>query len=456
MATSIEGAIAVTRFGLGARRNEIETASEDPSGWLTGQLSWSSAAGFPDDALQSSRDGVLALIDYFQRRRLTRSAEAQAPDPERVAAFARDVRRNMIKEVQARATFGALTPAGFHERLTRFWSNHFTVSARGLQTAMVAGAYEREAIRPKILGRFVDLLFAAVKHPAMLIYLDNWQSVGPQSRAGRRRGRGLNENLAREVLELHTVTPAAGYTQDDVTEFAKALTGWTVGNNLIGQDRKGETTFEPIIHEPGARRILGKRYPDAGSAQADLILEDLAAHPATAQNVAFKLARHIVADDPPPALVDRLAQNFLETGGDLDRLYRELIKSPEAWAEPAGKVKTPDEVLTSTARLLGLDRVFAGEPRDVLESFAQRPFAAPSPEGWPDTGDAWLGPDAIVKRIEWANRLGERSPEIDAREFLETALGPLASHEAKLAVSRAESGAQAIAIALMSPDFQRR
>ena len=210
------------------------------------------------------------------------------------------------------------------------------------------------------------------------------------------------------------------------------------------------------MHESGARSVLGRRYSEDGKAQATMILADLCRHPETAKNVCFKLARHFVSDTPPPTLTDRLTDTFLKTDGDLQSVYQTLVGSTEAWEDAPKKLKTPDELLTSTARLIGVRRVHAGDPRSVYESLAQRPFAAPSPEGWPDTAEAWLTPDSLMKRIEWANRVAERSDQIDARTLLKEATGPLARADTIRMIERAESGAQATAIALMSPDFQRR
>ena len=450
---SLNAAIATTRFGLGAARGEIEVAQGDPAAWLKAQLRPGAAPSFPAEEMQGSKALITDLQGYFETRRGAepRFREDLAQD------FQRNLRRTLITEITARTLYGATTPASFHERLVRFWANHFTVSGRSAQTALVAGAYEREAIRPNIHGRFADLAEAAIFHPAMLAYLDNWQSVGPTSRVGRRRDRGLNENLAREVLELHTVTPAAGYSQADVTEFAKALTGWTVGNPRIGQDRRGETVFAGMIHEPGTRTVLGRSYRQPDGEQARAILRDLCARPETARNVAVKLSRHIVADTPPAALVDRLERVFLDTDGALDALYEALVTAPEAWSPEAMKVKTPDELLTSTARMMEVRAVFAGDPRGVFESFAQPPFLAPSPEGWPDTAEAWMGPDALTKRIEWAGQVALRAgTQVDARDWLVEAIGARASADTLTAIGRAESGTQALTLALMSPDFQRR
>ncbi|MEL6257437.1 MAG: DUF1800 family protein [Pseudomonadota bacterium] len=454
---ALEGAIAATRFGLGARPGEIKAASSDPRGWLEAQLTQAAFSSFPSAGLSSAKQGLETFFRYTQARSARgRTSEAADIDPEQAKKLVREVRLNLRAEVQARTGFGALTPHSFHERLTRFWSNHFTVAARSPQTVAVAGAYEREAIRPNILGSFTELALAAITHPGLLVYLDNWQSIGPSTRPARRRGRGLNENLAREVLELHTVTPASGYTQTDVTEFAKALTGWTVGNRRLGSDRKGETIFVSQIHEPGVRTILGKRYSEDGKDQAVSIIRDLCAHPETAKSVARKMATHFVSDMPPDALIERLETAFRRSNGDLPTLYAALIDAPEAWDGDPQKIKTPDELLTSSARAIGIDAVFAGDPRAVLESFAQIPFTALSPEGWPDEADAWLGSDALMKRIEWAGQVARRSPTLDARKLMDDALGPLASDATRTAVARAESGEQAIVLAVMSPEFQRR
>lgn len=446
-----EGAIATIRFGLGARPDEITAASDNPQGWLLAQLTTESADRFPTN-LASSRDALLAYQAYRQARR----NRTDGADTEETRNFRRYLREIIATETLERAKFGAQTPAPFHERLTRFWSNHLSVSGRNRRTSVAASSYEREAIRPDILGSFANLAVGAILHPGMLIYLDNARSTGPNSQRGRRRDRGLNENLAREVLELHTVTPASGYSQEDVTEFAKALTGWTVGARRAEENQKGTTIFEARMHEPGARTVLGKTYRQSGGEQAIAIIRDLCIHPQTASNISYKLARHFVSDTPPPPLVERLTQAFKDTNGNLMALYMVLIDAPEAWSPTLSKIKTPEELLTSTARLIGIDNVFPGRPRDIYESFAQPPFRAPSPEGWPDTANAWIGPDAMLKRIEWANELAERMATTDARMLLLEALGPLASAATLQSVARAESGQQALVLALMSPDFQRR
>lgn len=446
-----EAAIAAVRFGLGAGPGEIDDISRaTPKHWLDKQLSFNAGKTFPGDKLKSSKEDLGAILNlYAARARGNRNQEIMR----QVRLLIRD---SIVPEITARCLFASRTPAPFHERLTQFWSNHFSISTKSTQLAAIAGAYEREAIRPNILGSFNDLLHAAVLHPAMLLYLDNMQSFGPNSRVGRRSGRGLNENLAREVMELHSLSSTGGYSQADVTEFARALTGWSIGNPRFETERLGETVFFEPIHEPGTRTVMGKKYPDTGRDQALAVLDDLARNPHTAKHIATKLARHFTADTPSPSLVAKLTAAFLDSNGDLPTVYRTLIEAPEPWAPDLQKIKTPNELLTSAARMLDLQAVFAGRPKDVFDSLAQRPFSAPSPQGWPDTADAWLGPDSVMKRVEWANQVAGRAPVVDARAFLDEALGPLVSGETRQTVARAESRSQALVLAMMSPEFQRR
>jgi uncharacterized protein (DUF1800 family) len=370
----------------------------------------------------------------------------------------------------ARGRLAASTPAGFRERWALFWANHFTVSATKGQVAPIAGSFEREAIRPHVFGPFEDLLLASSQHPAMLLYLDQATSIGPNSQAGQRRKAGLNENLGREIMELHTVGVDAGYTQADVTEFARALTGWSVGRGrepaaagLAGASDPGEPgafMFRPFTHEPGERRVLGKTYANDGEGQGRAILHDLAHHPATARHVARKIAIHFVSDDPPPALVSRLEASFRSSGGRLDVLAATLIDSPEAWRPEAAKLKSPYEFLVSTWRVAGaapdLDKPqrFAGS----MTNLGQKPFSPPSPKGWPDSAVEWAAPDEIVKRMAWAETAGGvmAQTQADPNQAARQALGARLSPEAATAVARAETRGEAFAVLLMSPEFQRR
>ncbi len=451
---SLDAAIAATRFGLGARGTEIADPPADPRAALKAQLAASSA--FDAGDLVSSAEALTTALAALRAPRRTppeTPPDDPTDDPRAKLAPVLDI---YADEIAARTRFAATTTAGFRERLVRFWSNHFTVAAVKPPLLALAGAFEREAIRPHVAGRFADMLLAAESHPAMLIYLDNHISVGPATRVATRRNLGLNENLARETLELHTLGVDGGYSQADVEELAKAITGWTVGGRHVGRDRSGEFVFAAPMHEPGARRVLGRRYADGGVDQGRAILDDLARHPATARHVATKLARHFVADAPDAASVAALERVFLDTDGDLGAVSAAVVDLDAAWAPAQRKMKTSEEFLISAMRALAIPALPPRRLGGVFRALGQRPFAAPSPAGWPDDAAAWAGPDAIKKRLEWAAavaaRVGPRRPE----SFLDNALGDLASAATRQAVARAESGAQGLALALMSPEFQRR
>lgn len=456
--TRQSGAVAANRFGLGARPGEIAAAAGDPRGWLAAQIR-EGAAVIRDEGLAKGAERFTAYAAKFEELRRAGSGAGANPEQAREIQqmVQRDLREGLMLESAARARFATETAAPFAERWARFWANHFTVAARNAQLIGVVGPYEREAIRPHVFGSFRDLLRQATFHPGMLIYLDAFRSVGPASPVGRRREAGLNENLAREILELHTVGVHGGYTQDDVIEFAKALTGWTLNVRNPRPGVKADAVFQPVLHEPGARTLMGRTYRESGREQAVEILDDLARHPATARHVALKLARHFVADAPPDAAVGRLETAFLSSGGDLGELARAVIALDEAWAPEPRKFKTPEELLVSAARAVGAEAAYGRDERALYESLAQRPYGAPSPAGWPDDAAAWSGPDAVMKRLEWANLVARRlSRDLTAAAFLDAALGPLASERTRTAASRAESAEQALTLALMSPEFQRR
>jgi len=348
--------IALNRFGLGARPGDPMPA--DPRRWLLSQLDTYEALPAPWQSLP--RTPVLAAGWVTQQRALR-----QAPQEGR-ATLREEHRRkdaeNYRAAVGARLASSLQSPAPFAERLVHFWANHFAVSVDKNPVTGLAGAFELDAIRPHILGRFDDLLLAAVRHPAMLVYLDQERSIGPDSQAGRRARQrqrnngGLNENLAREILELHTLGVRSGYTQNDVTEFARALTGSTLPDaGGVGADTPAPVEpfrFAANLHEPGERRVLGRSYAAGGEEQARAILRDLAAAPATADHIALKLARHFVADEPPASLVQRLAATFKKSGGDLPAVYRELVLAPETWAPGPGKFKSPWDWAVSSLRAL--------------------------------------------------------------------------------------------------------
>lgn len=470
MSASLDAAIAVTRFGLGARPGELDAAGRDPRGWLQSQIA-KDGAEQPSATLPGSAERVIALTDY--RAQIESFKRDDAPDVKSADAMApqsgetlQQERRRAIQplllgvrdEIFARTRLAAATAAPFRERWTLFWSNHFTVSTAKIQSAVLAGPFEREAIRPHVFGRFEDMLVASTTHPGMLIYLDQARSAGPDSMAGEFRKMGLNENLAREILELHTVGADAGYTQADVTEFARALTGYSIGGPHDSADTRGRFLYRSLLHEPGTRTVMGKRYEDGGEEQARTILTDLAASPHTADHIARKLAIHFVADDPPPSLTARLRRAFLDSRGDLAVVAKTLIEAPESWAADARKFKTPYEFVVSGYRVAG---AMPNDPgKDVVQpltTLGQRPFAAPQPNGWSDLASDWAAPDALVKRLSWATHFASANvPDAAPVDVAMAALGERLSNAAKTAIARAETRFEAFAILLMSPEFQRR
>jgi len=360
----------------------------------------------------------------------------------------------------------ALTTQPFAERLVHFWANHFAVSADKGAIYGVAGTLENEAIRPHVNGRFIDLLTAVEQHPAMIAFLDNQYSVGADSEAARLAARhnakrqfGINENLAREILELHTLGVNGGYSQTDVTSFAQIITGWSIGGGK-GRLAGGETGrfyFRDNMHEPGTKIFMGKSYGQDGQAQGEAVLADLARHRSTARFIATKLARHFIADEPPPAAVERIAQAFLRSGGELPQVYAALIESPDAWNADSRKFKTPEDFVFSSFRAFN---VAPREPEEVIRSFellGQRQYTPGSPAGWGDTAKNWDGSDSLMHRVIWATRAAERYDQgIDPVDLAASSLGGYARPDTLTALRRAASGSQALALLLMSPDFQRR
>jgi uncharacterized protein (DUF1800 family) len=356
-------------------------------------------------------------------------------------------------EAGARIDAAVNASIGFAERLVWFWSNHFCISADKIPS--MAGGYEREAIRPHVLGRFAEMLLAAEGHPAMLFYLDNFASIGPNSVGGINRSRGLNENLAREILELHTLGVRSGYTQDDVTRFAKILTGWTFLQVGPNPEHGGEFTFNRLIHEPGPQTIMGKVYDDIGLDQGRAVLADLAHHPATAEHVAYKLARHFVADEPPPALAARLAQTFRDSDGDLKAVARALVLAPEAWIMERPKLKRPGEWRIAGYRAAGLEHPDVERALRTQGLMGEPMWRPPSPKGFADDEAAWI--DGLGLRLDVANAFsGQVEDRIDPQILVDETLGPLASVETRQTIARAESRAQAFTLLLMSPEFLRR
>jgi uncharacterized protein (DUF1800 family) len=438
-------AIAANRMGLGARPGELRFIAEDPRGWLDDQIGRPTPHTPQLANLGTTEEAVTA---YAKTR-------GQKKDPDARKEMQMAQRDSFISEMALRCEVGATTNHPFRERIVRFWSNHFCVSTTRGEVRAVAGPYEREVIRPRVCGRFGALMLNAQRHPAMQLYLDNTRSVGPDSTVGRRSGRGLNENHAREILELHTLGVNGGYTQSDVEAFAQILTGWGVvkGRGEIN----GSFVFDPLRHQPGDKTLLGHTYREDGEEEGKDALRALAVHPSTARFVSIKLARHFIDDDPPMAAIAALEATFLKTEGDLRAVYRTLIDRPELWDSTLTKLKTPEELVLSTARALSYET----EGRQMLRSInylGQTPFSAPSPQGWPDLAMDWLGPEAILSRVEWAQKVASDAVNRvdDPADLADSLLGPTLSQRTAQAIQEAPTKSDALALLLASPEFQRR
>ncbi len=472
MRPSLTSAIAANRFGLGARPGDLAAIGDSGPDWLHSQLT----GGAPALAGLQSTAQILQQVYSVRRQIHAARLAAQshpasgAADPAQLRHLARSLPRLLrpIYRAEAGARFHAavVSERPFIERLVWFWSNHFAVSIDKGILAGIAGSFEREAIRPHVLGNFNDMLLATERHPAMLIYLDNQMSMGPHSRAARNIERrhpgrrvGINENLGRETLELHTVSVEGGYTQADVTSFSEGLTGWSIAGPQAWRfgGEPGTFQFRAAMHEPGAKVVMGRRYPEAGYEQGVSVLRDLARHPSTAHFLATKLARHFIADDPPAAAVQRMARAFSDSGGDLPSVYRALIDSPEAWTQPLAKYKSPSDYIVSTFRGLGLTVNARKAPVGLFYLLGQPIWRPGSPAGWPDKTADWNGASELLKRIEWADALGQRvGPRRDARELAPQLLAGILGDETRESIARAESGAQAVTLLLASPEFMRR
>jgi uncharacterized protein (DUF1800 family) len=505
--------VALNRFGLGARggaSGDFVNAASDPRGFVKAELNRPSGVLLEVPGLQSTPALAQTVFAYqfeiVQARNAAAKSGAPQPDADPAKPPTRNPSLNSIAtdivgkaaamettdanaamtatatepmqpnppkpapqplniiqktyraEALARLQRATIADCGFAERLVVFWSNHFCISAnKGGLARMWAGSFEREAIRPYVLGKFGDMLKAVEQHPAMLFFLDNQQSLGPESRAGENRKRGLNENLAREIMELHTLGVGGGYSQDDVTSLARIITGWTYAGRQGQLGAPGTFVFNANAHQPGAQRLMGKIYENTGAAQGEAALAELARHPSTAKFIATKFARHFVADDPPLVLVARLQDVFLTSGGDLKALALALVDSSEAWQAPMTKLRSPYEFLVATGRLLA--RVPDDPQRYLggLNVLGQPLWSPAGPNGFPDTNAAWAAPEGMKLRLDISAQLASRiGQSIDPRDLLEFAVADAASPETRRTIERAESRQQALALLLMSPEFQRR
>lgn len=441
--------IAAVRFGYGFRPGQ---PPERPEDLLDGVL-----RGARRDA-EAEPTIAARMTDYSRLASLRRSHGPDGPGPE-LRDARRQFRRQASEDAGSRVRRTVAARESFHERLVWFWADHFTVAARNQRGRAIAPAFENEAIRPHVAGRFADLLRAAVRHPVMLVYLDQERSVGPRSPIGTARGLGLNENLAREILELHTLGADADYRQRDVRQFAELLTGLSIDR------RAGETAFRPNWAEPGAETVLGRRYGGGRPKEAaiDAALEDLAMHPATARHIARKLATHFVSDTPEAALVVDLADAYVAADGELMALYAALLGRPASWENFGAKVRQPFDYVVASLRAAGAaklnpaDGVGAPDPAEALRRINQPLWGAPGPDGWPEAAEAWITPPGLTARIDWASRLGAAlAPHVDPRDFVDDALRELARPETRFATRAAAERWEGIALVLASPEFNRR
>ena len=506
--------IALNRFGLGARPGDLARAAGDPRGWLKAELGVQDIALISlDDPANADLVGTTPAIQgHFaaeaQRKRereiktasLARGAngngaiasdmapagsvmamaapamsgdmaggmagagmmakpDAAKPDTAKQKTDEAVEGRVFRQEALAMARKAMEVEAGFVERLVRFWSNHFAVSvAKSGIVRIAAGAFEREAIRPFVLRSFPEMLLAVERHPVMLNYLDNQQSMGPNSRWGKAQKHGLNENLAREILELHTLGVDGGYTQADVTALAATITGWTIVGREGRLGEPGAFTFNANAHEPGDRLLLGKAYPQGGMGQGEAALNDLARHPSTAHHIAFKLARHFVADEPPPALVERLARVYRDTEGGLRALALALVDAPETWDAPLTKLRTPLD-FTLAIRRATLRGPLA-EPNLILHPLnvlGQPLWQPPGPNGFSDVAGGWTSAEGMKLRLDFAAQVAHQVKDIgNPLDILNDLVGEAASQETRKTIQRAESREQGLALLFMSPEFQRR
>jgi uncharacterized protein (DUF1800 family) len=429
--------VATNRFGLGCRLGE--SPLRDARAWLHAQIE----AADPLAGASPGTAETLALVKaQMEADRAQRDGD-RATRPHLVG----DQLRQEIRDYFSHAL---VTQAPFRERLVWFWANHFTIAAKGLVPSACAGAYVREAIRPHVTGRFTDMLLAVMRHPAMLDYLDQAQSTGPESSAGEKRHTGLNENLARECLELHTVSPASGYSQVDVTNFARILTGWSVETR---QEPLG-FRFRPRMHEPGEIEVMGQAWP-AGEAGGVAVLRFLATHSATYRHLAQKLVCHFVADDPPPGDVRRIEAVLRDTQGDLRAACLAVIELPGAWIAGA-KLRTPQEYVIACLRALGKQPDQVPDIGGLVGGLGQPPFQAPFPIGWPDRAADWAGPEAILRRAEFAYTFAGRAADLDPEQVGAAALGPLLRRDTADQMRLAGSRREALTLLLASPEFMRR
>ncbi len=448
--------IAAIRFGYGFHPRETP-----PSGPRALMDQVEAGAHKPVDGLGGPVVRERAEL-FMSWRKLRRANKNDSLRPQ-MKVIDKSIRRLLLNDQFRRIAAPIHSPYGFFERLSWFWADHFSIAANTRHMRCYAGRFEPDAIRPHVAGRFRDMLRASSLHPAMISFLNQNSSVGPNSPRGMEKGKGLNENLAREIIELHTLGVGADYSQDDIRQFAELLTGLGVNG------RTGEAAFRPRLAEPGTEAVLGATYGGDPARLDDILqaLDDLADHPATARHIAWKLARHFVSDDPPEDLMAQVEGAFRASGGDLMETYAALLDHEASWTSFGAKVKQPFDFVVSALRAVGarkedlreFSRLGAGEERidKTLERMGQDVLAPPGPQGWPEEAEAWITPQGLAERLQFASLLGRRTESrLDPRDFIETAVGELASDETRFAALRAAERWEGLAFVMASPEFNRR
>ncbi len=454
--------LAEIRFGCG--RAPALAAPAGPEAMLAGLSAPDAMAGrFPIEPFETFLDRMAWRTEKVKERRKARGTPDFEAIRKELQVQNRIARQDHWRWMAAHLLRRTYSETPFRERLEGFWADHFTATGKRGLIRRATSPYTESAIRPHLAGRFEALLFEAVTHPLMVHYLDQERSVGPNSeRAQRANGKvGLNENLAREILELHTLGVDGPYTQTDVRELAELLTGLTL-HPRVGRH------FKRDLAEPGAETVLGKSYGGDAPHIRDIkaVLRDLARHPATARHLAWKLAVHFVSDQPDPALIAAMETAYLDSKGDLSRVYAALLYHPAAWATDAPNVKLPFEFMSSACRALAIPpEVLLGynerqflvrvyEPLRLMGHIWQRPNG---PDGLDEADSAWITPQGLSARLQWAVTVPRQlQPDLpDPRDFVETALGPRAPDAVRFAARAAETRSDGVGLVLASPAFQR-
>ncbi|APX14000.1 DUF1800 domain-containing protein [Tateyamaria omphalii] len=461
---SFDPQLAEIRFGYGV--SPEYAAPQDVSAMLSGLTGPDvMAQRFPIQSFHDFRSRMVEVSEQVAIRRKNRGTPLAAEARKRRNVLNKEAREDLAVWLGHTMLRRAHTETAFRERIVAFWADHFTAMGKRGVIRRGTSPYIEDAIRPFIAGNFEELLIEAVTHPLMVDYLDQRVSIGPNSqraeRIGQNRKVGLNENLARELLELHTLGVDGPYTQTDVTELAELLTGLTF-------DARNGMKFQKRLAEPGAETVLGVTYSETANLNTvRTVLTDLALHPATARHIATKLAIHFGSDAPDPALIDAMETAFLEHNGALMPVYEALLSHPSVWTRELSNIKPPIDFMSSALRALAVPPAsFADQEQRWIRRIFMQPlfnmgqrWETPSgPDGWAEEDPEWITPQGLALRVSWAMAFpGELvDPLPDPRDFVDHALGDFATEPVRFAAGAAETRSEAIGLVLMSPAFQRR